>query len=272
MATQLNIAVAQIDASRTAGNERIQWLEQQLCAAQAQSVDLLVLPELFVTGYNVGSQVATLAETSDGPTAAAISELAQKYQIAIHYGFAERDGSKLYNAAQCIGPEGYVLGHYRKRVLPPGFEATFFTKGDEVGLFQWGGFTIGMLICYDAEFPELVRQLALAGADIILVPTALGRQWGWVAQQMMPTRGYENGVYFVYANYCGEENGMAFLGEGFIGCPIGRQQQDKQDLARAGSDEALIVATIKLERVKIAQARLPYLMDYHHVIKAGGLI
>ncbi len=174
MATQLNIAVAQIDASRTAGNERIQWLEQQLCAAQAQSVDLLVLPELFVTGYNVGSQVATLAETSDGPTAAAISELAQKYQIAIHYGFAERDGSKLYNAAQCIGPEGYVLGHYRKRVLPPGFEATFFTKGDEVGLFQWGGFTIGMLICYDAEFPELVRQLALAGADIILVPTALG--------------------------------------------------------------------------------------------------
>ncbi|MFQ3304730.1 carbon-nitrogen hydrolase family protein [Candidatus Njordibacter sp. Uisw_039] len=270
--TNLIVAVAQVDASREAGDARIQWLDEQLQLAKAQAVELLVLPELFVSGYNAGSLIEKLAETTDGVTAKAITMLAKKYHIAIHYGFAERDGVKLYNAAQCIGPKGNVLGQYRKRLLPPGFEATYFTKGNGIGLFRWRGFNIGMLICYDAEFPELSRQLALAGADIILVPTALGSQWGWVAQQMMPTRGYENGVYFVYANYCGEENGMAFLGESFIGCPIGRQQQDEQDLARAGSDEALIVATIKLERVKLAQARLPYLTDCRHVIQARGLI
>jgi 5-aminopentanamidase len=255
MSTQLTIAVAQIDASRTAGHARIQWLEQQLCAAQAQGVDLLVLPELFVTGYNVGSQVETLAEPADGPTAKVIVGLANKYQIAIHYGFSEADGGKLYNAAQCIGPAGKVLGHYRKRVLPPGFEASFFTKGDEVGLFQWRGFSIGMLICYDAEFPELARQLAVAGADIILVATALASGWGWVARQMMPTRGYENGVYFIYANYSGEEHGTSYLGESFIGSPMG------SELVRASSAEQLVVAEIDLEQVKTARERLPYLRD-----------
>jgi len=256
--SHIKIAVAQIDANTKAGHDRMQWLETQLYLAKRQAVELLVLPELFVSGYNVGSLVDTLAETADGPTAKTISALAQKYQIAIHYGFAERDRAdetRLYNAAQCIGPEGKVLGHYRKRLLPPGFEATYFTKGSDVGLFSWRGFNIGMLICYDAEFPELARQLAVAGADIILVPTALGSQWGWVAQQMMPTRGYENGVYFVYANYSGVENEVAFLGASFIGSPIG------QVVARASDVEELIVATAKLEQVKEAQARLPYLQD-----------
>ena len=253
--SHIKIAVAQIDASTKAGHDRMQWLETQLQLASKQVVELLVLPELFVSGYNVGSLVDTLAETADGPTAKAIAALAQKYKIAIHYGFAERDGDKLYNAAQCIGPEAKVLGHYRKRLLPPGFEASYFTQGKEVGLFKWRGFNIGMLICYDAEFPELARQLAVAGADIILVPTALGSGWGWVAQQMMPTRGYENGVYFVYANYCGEENQQAYLGESFIGSPAG------QVVARAGAEEGLIVGEVQLEEVKAAQVLLPYLQD-----------
>jgi len=254
----LNIAVAQIDASTMAGHARMQWLETQLKLAKQQAVELLVLPELFVTGYNVGSQVDQLAESSAGPAAKMIATLAQKYQIAIYYGFAERDGTngtKLYNAAQCIGPEGKVLGHYRKRLLPPGFEATYFTKGNNIGLFNWRGFNIGMLICYDAEFPELARELAIVGADIILVPTALGSQWGWVAQQMMPTRGYENGVYFVYANYCGQEHQQVYLGGSFIGSPAG------EVVARAGSVETLLIAKVKLETVKAAQKRLPYLLD-----------
>ena len=252
---QLMIAVAQVDASRPAGAERMQWLAQQLQLAKGQGVELLVVPELFASGYHTGPQVEQIAEAADGPIATAIMALAQTYQIAIHYGFAEREGQALYNAAQCIGPLGSVLGHYRKRLLPPGFEATYFTKGSETSVFKWRGFNIGMLICYDAEFPELARKLALKGADIILVPTALGSQWGWVAQQMMPTRGYENGVYFVYANYCGAENNMAFLGESFIASPLGHVA------IRAGSEEALIVAQVSLDDVHTAQKRLPYLQD-----------
>jgi 5-aminopentanamidase len=207
---------------------------------------------VVTTGHLVGQ----LAETADGPTAEAIKVLAQRYQIAIHYSFAQRQGNVLCNAAQCIGPQGDVLGHYRKRLLLPGFKATYFTKGESDGLFHWSGFNIGMLICYDAEFPELTRELALKGAYIILVPTALGSKWGWVAQQMMSTRGYENGVYFVYANYCGEENNIAFLGERFIASLLG------QVVARAGSKEALIVAQVNLEKVRTAQKRLPRALSY----------
>lgn len=250
----MNIAVAQLDASRTAGVARMQWLQEQCLLAAEGNVDLLVLPELFVSGYNIGPLVETLAETVDGASAKVIAGLAKKYNMAIHYGFAERHKDGLYNAVQCIGPTGEQLGHYRKQLLPPGFEANHFSRGQQLGLFEWQGFKIGMLICYDAEFPELARQLALAGADIILVPTALGDQWSWVAQQMMPTRGYENGVYFVYANYAGVENGLAYLGASFIGSPLG------QVLARAGTEEALLIAKVQLEKVKAAQQRLPYLL------------
>mgnify|MGYP006073856165 CR=1 FL=1 len=255
MTTCMTIGVAQLDASRTAGVSRMRWLEQQCLLAFKGDVDLLVLPELFISGYNIGPLVETLAETVDGASAKAIAGLAKKYNMAIHYGFAERDKNGFYNAVQCIGPTGEQLGHYRKQVLPPGFEANHFSRGRQLGLFEWHGFNIGMLICYDAEFPEMARQLALAGADIILVPTALGDQWGWVAQQMMPTRGYENGVYFVYANYAGEENKLAYLGASFIGSPLG------QVLARAGAEETLLIAKVQLEDVKAAQQRLPYLLD-----------
>ena len=162
--SHIKIAVAQIDASTKAGHDRMQWLETKLQLASNQAVELLVLPELFVSGYNVGSLVDQLAETSDGPTAKAIAALAKKYQIAIHYGFAERDGTdeaRLYNAAQCIGPEGKVLGHYRKRLLPPGFEASYFTKGNEVGLFKWCGFTLVCLFVMTQNFQNWRGNLPL---------------------------------------------------------------------------------------------------------------
>lgn len=77
------------------------------------------------------------------------------------------------------------------------------------------------MICYDAEFPELARQAALRGADIILVPTAFAQQWVWVANQMMPTRGFENGVFLAYANHAGTENWLSYLGASFIAAPDG---------------------------------------------------
>ena len=158
----MNIAVAQLDASRTAGVARMQWLQEQCLLAAEGNVDLLVLPELFVSGYNIGPLVETLAETVDGASAKVIAGLAKKYNMAIHYGFAERHKDGLYNAVQCIGPTGEQLGHYRKQLLPPGFEANHFSRGQQLGLFEWQGFKIGMLICFDAEFPELARLVGKA--------------------------------------------------------------------------------------------------------------
>ncbi|MFZ7091759.1 carbon-nitrogen hydrolase family protein [Primorskyibacter sp. 2E233] len=260
MGHTFRLAIGQSPADLPTAQVRLDWLSQALPAVAAEGVDLLVLPELFASGYNIGDQVVLRAEAADGPIAQTISALAKAHGVAIHYGFAEMDGQAVFNAAQCIGPDGTRLGGHRKLAIPPGFERQYFTPGQGCRLFTYRGVRIATLICYDAEFPETARHVASLGAELILVPTALGAQWEWVAQRMIPTRAYENGVYLAYANSAGTENGMRFLGQSFIATP------DGQELARAGSQPEVIYATLQLDKVSAAQTRLPYLRD----IKAFG--
>jgi predicted amidohydrolase len=235
--------------------DRLDWLADTLLRVVEEGSDLLLLPELFATGYNIASQITARAENADGPTAQVIAALAKAHGVAIHYGFVEGDGGKIFNAAQCFGPDGNRLGIHRKLAIPPGFERDHFTAGKGCILFTYRDVRIATLICYDAEFPETARYVASLGAELILAPTALGAQWEWVAQRMIPTRAYENGVYLAYANSAGTENGMHFLGQSFIATP------DGQELARAGSQPGLIYGTLQLDKVSAAQSRLPYLKD-----------
>lgn len=250
-----HLAVGQSPANLSTPHERLDWLREVLPMVVARQSDLLLLPELFATGYNIGDQISERAETADGPTAQAIAELAKVHSVAIHYGFAEKDQSHIYNAAQCFGPDGAKLGGHRKLAIPPGFETDHFTRGRGCTLFNYRGIRIATLICYDAEFPETARYVASMGAELILVPTALGSQWGWVAQSMIPTRAYENGVFLAYANSAGEENGMHFLGQSFIAAP------DGNELARAIDEPGIIFGEINRDMVAAAQIRLPYLVD-----------
>jgi len=249
------LAVGQSPAELGPPQARIDWLRDALPDVAAKQTDLLLLPELFATGYNIGDQIRTRAEPADGPIAQAIASLAKDHGVAIHYGFAERDGADIYNTAQCFGPDGERLGGHRKLAIPPGFEADHFASGSGCALFSYRGLRIATLICYDAEFPETTRHVASLGAELILVPTALGDQWGWVSQTMIPTRAYENGVFLAYANSAGTENGMRFLGQSFVAAP------DGHELARAGTSPGLIYVAIDRERVAAAQRRLPYLKD-----------
>ena len=255
MGRTFRLAVGQSPADLPTPQFRLDWLSKALSAVAAQGADLLVLPELFTTGYNISDQVVARAEPAEGPAAQAITALAKAHGVAIHYGFAEADGDAVFNSAQCFGPDGTRLGGHRKLAIPPGFECEHFTPGKSCKLFTYRGVRIATLICYDAEFPETARHVASLGAELILVPTALGVQWEWVAQRMIPTRAYENGVYLAYANSAGTENGMRFLGQSFIATP------DGQELARAGSQPELIYGTLQLEKVSAAQTRLPYLRD-----------
>lgn len=127
-------------------------------------------------------------------------------------------------------------------------------------MFRFRGLTFATLICYEIEFCETARHVAGQGAEVILVPTALGAQWGWVARQMVPTRAFENGVFLAYANHAGSEAGLDYLGESFIAAP------DGEELARAGGAPGLIVADIARARVGAAQRRLPYLQDRSRLV------
>lgn len=249
------LAVGQAPADLPSPKERLSWLSDKLPEIAAKRTDLLLLPELFATGYNIGDRIKARAEPHDGPTAQDIAALARAHRIAIHYGFAELDSDTVYNAAQCFGPDGARLGGHRKLLIPPGFERDHFTPGSGCTLFNHRGIQIATLICYDAEFPETVRHVASLGADLVLVPTALGDQWEWVSQRMIPTRAYENGVFLAYANSAGVEHGMKFLGQSFIATP------DGIELSRATAEPAIIYGDLQLDRVARAKARLPYLKD-----------
>lgn len=232
-----------------------QRLDALAGALRRERLDLVVCPELFMSGYHVGDALVALAEASDGPFARQAAELARATGTAIVYGYPEKAGESLYNAAACIGPTGRPIANHRKLLLPPGFERDIFEPGDQLTLFDLGGLRCAVLICYDAEFPEAVRAAAEAGAQAVIVPTALVDAWASVARQMMPTRAFENGVWLLYANHAGEENGARYLGASCIAAP------DGSDAARAGAEEALICADLDPERVAAARMRLPYLRD-----------
>ncbi|MGB5708113.1 MAG: carbon-nitrogen hydrolase family protein [Arenicellales bacterium] len=230
-------------------------LDQLDHALKDSSLDLVVCPELFMSGYNIGNALPQLAEEQQGAYATQVAKLAISHKIAIVYGYPEKDGETLFNSAACISANGQLLANHQKILLPPGFERDFFKPGNKLTLFTLRDITCAILICYDAEFPEAIRACAEAGAQLIIVPTALVDNWSSVAFQLMPTRAFENGVWLMYANHAGEENGASYLGASCIVAP------DGNDAARAGAEQILIVHELDLEQVLEAQNRLPYLRD-----------
>ncbi len=259
MSAKLRLALAQAPSDLDGTAARLDWLASELPDIAARGADLLLLPELFTCGYAIGAQIRARAEPRDGLTAQRLARLAEGFGIAIHAGYAENADGVIYNSALCIGPNGALIAHHRKLAIPPGFERDHFSAGAGCDLFTYRGFRIATLICYDAEFPETARHVAALGADLILVPTALGADWGWVAETMIPTRGFENGVFLAYANGAGLQNGMEFLGSSFIGAP------DGEILARAGSAPEILFCDLDLDRVQAAQQRLSYVQDAKHL-------
>lgn len=246
---------AGIFQSNGAGLSPARRLAGLATAIADQQLDLVVCPELFLSGYNVGSDLHDLAEPVDGPFARAVADLARKTGIAICYGYPERDGQAVYNSAQVVSGAGDTLGNHRKLAIPPGFEEDFFTSGDQLTLFKLGGISFALVICYDVEFPETVRAACQAGAEVVIVPTALGTQWDQVAHRVVPSRAFENGCYTLYANHAGAEGDITYAGASCIVGPNGR------DVARAGEGPQLISATLEASRVAAARQRLPYFAD-----------
>lgn len=248
----MRAAIYQCDLAGVAPDARLTRLAEVAARADA---DLLVCPELFLSGYDIGDDLHRYAEPAGGPSAARISQIAKTTGTAIVFGFPESADGVTYNAAQCIDATGTAIAMHRKTILPPGSEAAYFTEGRGLTLFTLNGITFGVLICYEAEFPEAIRACAMAGAQAVLVPTALGRGWPVVAQKVIPARAFENGIYVLYANHAGHEGGIHYLGGSCIVGP------DGADIARASSGEQVIAAQLDPARVAAAQNRLPYLTD-----------
>lgn len=186
----------------------------------APEADLLVLPELANSGYHFESQgqSAQLAEPVDGPFVALLRELARARNLTLVSGLAERDGSTLYNSAVLVRPDGSIE-LYRKLHLFLNEKDHFAPGNLGLPVFQVGAARIGLLICFDWQFPEAWRTLALRGADIVCHPSNLVLPG--LAQRAIPVHALLNRVYVVTANRIGTESGLTFTGRSILVGPRG---------------------------------------------------
>lgn len=253
----LRTALLQGPAGVPAGvGESLAALDDAARRAAAAGARLLAAAEMYLTGYAVGDRVSALAEPADGPSAAAVSEIAARHGVAVVYGYPERDGEDVFNSARFIGPDGAPLANYRKTHLFGDFERAAFTAGAApVVQADLDGVRIGLLICYDVEFPETVRAHALAGTQLLVVPTALMRPYEFVPLTLVPTRAYESQLHVAYANRCGPEGEFDFTGLSCLAGPDGTVR------ARAGAAGELLFADVDPALIDAVRADTPYLAD-----------
>jgi predicted amidohydrolase len=227
-------------------------------AGSAGEARLLICPEMYVSGYNIGPEAtARMAQAADGAWSRDVAAIAARSGTAILYGYPERgEDGNIYNAAQLIDRDGRRLANHRKSHLFGDLDRSAFSAGPGgPTTAELDGVRLGIVICYEVEFPENVRLLALAGADLVAVPTALMRPYEFVATEMVRTRAYENQLFLAYANHCGAEGDLVYCGQSCIIAPDGR------DLARAGSGEALIAAELDFAGMDASRRLNTYLRD-----------
>jgi predicted amidohydrolase len=226
--------------------------------AAAQGGALLVAPELALTGYGAGEAISRLATPADGPEAAVIRSLAAENHLHLVVGFAERAGEVIYNSALLATSDGQYFV-YRKCHLYGDYERDLFVPGCELPQpIELDGISTGILICYDVEFPEAVRRLAVSRAELILVPTALpaGENSTFIAQKVVPVRAFESQIAIVYANHAGDDGKFRYAGLSCIAMP------DGSDAARAPANgSTLTFAEYEPERFSASRRANPYLTD-----------
>ena len=191
--------------------------------------DLLVLPELFLSGY-VLVDVEPVAVDLHGVEVERLREAAARAQRGVIVGLAERTASGVANSAVCIEGSGELAGVYRKTHLF-GAESGVYAPGDELRVFSLGGRNVGVMICFDLEFPEVARTLAMDGADLLVTISANSPPFELDHDLFARTRALENGLPHVYVNRVGEEDGLAFCGGSLAVDP------DARPLGSAGAGE-----------------------------------
>jgi predicted amidohydrolase len=176
-----------------------------IAEAARQKADLVVLPETL-TYYGTGLKMHECSEPVPGPSTDYFGRLAKQHSLHLVVGLIERDGPTLYNIAALIGPDGTLIGKYRKVCLPRGEIEAGLTPGTAYPVFDTSIGKVGMMVCYDGFFPEVARALTLNGAEIIAWPV-----WG-CNPLLAAARACENHVYLVSSTYADSGNDWMISG------------------------------------------------------------
>jgi 5-aminopentanamidase len=221
-------AIAALNLSPEPGDTEGNLLlaEQAIVAAWQREPSLrwVVLPELFTCGYSSLESVHCHAEDAErGASARFFAGLARELGIYIAYGFPEATiaGSGIFDSANLAGPEG-ILATYRKRSLVrTTSEHHVFTAGMELSVVEAGGLRVSLAFCWDLSFPEVAREAARVGADLILVPAAWREPWGFQYDLSCAARALDSGVYLASANQIGTYPEARFDSPGHVYGPDG---------------------------------------------------
>lgn len=228
----------------------------QLVREAAQAHELLVLPEVWTTGYSLG-HLQEEAEELTSPVLAELAQIARAKQCAILAGSVPlRHDGKIYNTSVAINKNGKFVNYYDKVHLFGLFnEADFFAPGNNFNAFELDGVCCGSTICYDLRFPELFRHLALQGAQLIFCPAEWPAARGDIWRLLAQARAAENHTFVVAVNCAGAFKGAPFYGHSMVVAPSGKI------LAEAGSEEKVISCEIDLEEITQVRKRLNALAD-----------
>ncbi|MEM3565370.1 MAG: carbon-nitrogen hydrolase family protein [Candidatus Bathyarchaeia archaeon] len=254
-------ALAQISCQRGDKKSNIQKIEEYTVRAKQQGAELVIFPELSVTGYTIRDELYELAEKIPGPSTNAIEKIAKKHEAHIVFGMpelSEKAQATIYNSAVLVGPEGYI-GKYRKMYLPTHSvfeEKRYFRPGYHVGTFDTNIGKVGLIICYDIFFPEVCRLTRLEGAQLIVCISASPAVRKSFFETLTVARAIENAAFLAYVNLVGIEDGLQFWGGSRLIAPNGKI------IAKAKYDEEdLVVGEVDYADIKPVEAFVPTLKD-----------
>jgi predicted amidohydrolase len=255
VANKIIVAAIQMDCTPYDKEKNLAHAEELVAEAATRGATLIVLPELFSTGYRVELKDRELAEELTGETVKRLQRLAEKHGVYIAGAILERgEKNSVYDTAVIVGADG-LLGSQRKMHLW-GDEVNRFEKGSSIGVVKLPSVTVGLLICYEIGFPEQSRIEVLKGAEILLYPSAFGKARYYAWDIASKSRALENGAFVVACNRCGQDSDSVFGGLSRIVAP------DTTILASAGVDEErIVIAELDLSAVKKMRDTLPYLRD-----------
>ena len=243
-----------------------------MAAAARNGAKLVVTQELFRSPYFCQVEDASLfalAESIPGPSTARLGAVAAEHGVVIVASLFEKRAPGLYhNTVAVLESDGSIAGTYRKMHIPDDprfYEKFYFTPGDQ-------GFTpidtsvgrLGVLICWDQWFPEAARLMAMAGAELLIYPTAIGTWAGEMElrtiqhqawQTLQRSHAIANGLHVLAINRVGVEDELTFWGGSFVATP------DGQLLAEAGDTEQTVTATIDFEKTERMREGWPFFRD-----------
>ena len=227
-----------------------------LASANVPRSSLIVLPEMFATGFSMNTSV--IAEDYDGDTEQFLANLAQEFSCCVVGGAAmrARDG-RIRNKALVFSPEGKLIAFYAKmRPFTPGGEGNHYTAGEQSKTFDFGGLNIAPFICYDLRFPELFREAAAAKRPELFLliaswPEKRSKHW----LPMLQSRAIENQAFVLAVNRIGNDPFLSYAGQSVLIDPHG------EILGNAGSSEGVLQATLDIETLRQYRQGLPFLND-----------